>query len=352
MKGVAVLICTYNGAARLPETLRHLAQQRVAAGIRWEVVLVSNASTDDTLAVAPRLWAALGAPAPLRVLDEPQAGKEHALVRGFAAAAYEFMAVVDDDNWLAPGYVQRAYEVMSAHPEIGILGAHGQGAFEVPPPVWFAQFEAVYAVGPQNGGQNGPLPDKAGYLYGAGSVVRQTGWRKLLAYGFAFTTSAKRGEVLSGAEDIELGDALRLAGYKLWYDDELRFQHFMYKERLTWEYLLRMARSTASSQLTSVVYYFIFRHPNLTETRFRQLYAKRILWLSTQVAKKPGALVTALSRPNDEHSTRNFETLRLLYNLKTSVTQRTAAVQVFRQVRALQQRLADLERATKSTTST
>jgi glycosyltransferase involved in cell wall biosynthesis len=341
MNGVSILICTYNGAARLPETFRYVAAQQVPDHLPWEVLLVSNASTDDTIATAHRLGRELGLPVPLRVLDEPKAGKENALIRGLNEAAYEFVCIVDDDNWVAPDYVAKVYEVMSAHPEIGILGAHAEGAYEVPPPKWFEEFRAVYAIGPQNGGQNGPLPADSGYLYGAGSVVRQSAWRKLLAHGFHFTTSTKRGKIIVSGEDVELGDALRLAGYKLWYDDRLRLQHFMYKERLTWQYLMRIGQGTASSQLTSVVYYFIFRHPHLTESRFRRLYAKRLLWLATQIARQPANLVNALLRPDQEELTSNFETMRLLYNFKASVAQREEAVQVFRIVRTLQQRLAE-----------
>lgn len=340
MNGVTILICTYNGAARLPETLRYVAAQQVPSHIPWEILVISNASNDDTLAVAEKLRKNLTLSVPFRVLDEPQPGKENALILGFDTAAYEFIAVVDDDNWLASDYVLRAYETMAAHPEIGVLGGRSIGAFEVTPPAWFADFEAVYAVGPQNKGLSGLLPRYQGYLYGAGSVVRRSGWQKLRAHGFTFTTSAKRGKVLSGAEDVELGDALQLAGYALWYDEQLRFQHYMYKERLTWEYLLRMARGTAASQLTSVVYYFIFRHPNLTEDRFRQLYAKRLVWLASQIARQPANLLNTLLRPNNEALTGNFEMLRLLNNFKMSVAQREVAVDVFRQVQALQQRLA------------
>ena len=141
-------------------------------------------------------------------------------------------------------------------------------------------------------------------------------------------------------EDVELGDALQLAGYQLWYDDRLRLKHFMFKERLTWPYLLRIGQGTASSQLTSVVYYFIFRHPHLTEARFRRLYAKRLVWLASQIARQPGNLFNLLLRRDQEELTGNFEMLRLLHNFKASVAQREEAVNVFRQVRALQDRLA------------
>ncbi|UOQ55174.1 glycosyltransferase [Hymenobacter cellulosivorans] len=340
--GVTLLICTHNGAARVGEVLRYVAAQQVAAGVAWEVLLISNASKDDTLEVATRLGKQLlPAGVPYRVLDEPRPGKEHALVRGFTEARYEAVAIVDDDNLLAPDYTQVAFDVMSAHPEIGVLGAHATGGFEVEPPAWFKQVQAVYAIGPQNGGVSGPYPDKEGFVYGAGSVVRRSGWLKLQEHGFHFLTQVQRGKVLAGGEDIELGEALRLAGYKLWYDERLRFQHFMYRSRLTWDYLLRIGPGAPSALLISTVYYFVARHPNLTESAFSRLYAKRLVWLMTELAKRAGAVASVWRRPPGEGEMANFEALRLLHNFQVSLTNRGEARRLFCEVRALQQRLAE-----------
>src|SRR5690348_8092021 len=71
--GISVVICTYNGAERLPQTLAHLAAQEDTGTIAWEVLVVDNASTDDTAEVARRCWPA-DAPAPLRVVGEPRMG--------------------------------------------------------------------------------------------------------------------------------------------------------------------------------------------------------------------------------------------------------------------------------------
>ncbi|MDU0370358.1 glycosyltransferase [Hymenobacter endophyticus] len=340
MNGITALICTHNGANRLTEALRHIAAQQTGPNIPWEVLIISNASSDNTVEVALSLREQLNIQVPFRVLEEPVAGKENALIRGFNEAAYEYIVIIDDDNWLAPNYFSLVYEIMSAHPQIGVLGAHADGMFEVPAPAWFETFQAVYAVGPQNGGKSGPLPDHEGYLYGAGSVVRKSAWLKLLAHGFRFTTSTKRGKIIVSGEDVELGDAMQLAGYKLWYDDRLRFKHFMFKERLTWNYLLRIGQGTASSQLTSIVYYFIFRHPNLTEKDFRFLYNKRLLWLGAQMAKQPVNLLNAIFRREKEGLIDNFETLRLFYNFQTSVKQREEAVRVFRQISELSKQFA------------
>ena len=347
-QGVTFLICTYNGEQRLSETLRHLAAQRVPAGLAWEVLLVSNASTDDTLGAAPRLWAELGAPAPLRTLDESKSGKENALTQGFDSARYDWVSIVDDDNWLAPDYLAQVAQVMAAHPTIGILGTCAEGAFEVAPPEWFTRFEAVFAIGAQNGGHTGSLPRHDGYIYGAGSVVRRQAWLYLRSAGFAFTTAAKRGAVLSGAEDVELGDAMRLAGYQLWYDGAIRFKHFMYEGRLTWPYLLRMAHGTGSSQLTSAVYYFIFRHPNLSESKFRWLYFKRQLWLLLQLARHPLQLAIALRRPEQENM-ETFATTRLWHNFLGSWSGLGQAVRVFRTVSTLENKLRAASRPSKAT---
>lgn len=284
--GITFLVCTYNGVARLPNALRYLAAQVIPLGLPWEVVLVSNASTDDTLAVALRLWAEVGAPAPLRLFEELKPGKENALTKGFDEAAYEAMCVVDDDNWLYPDYAGHVARVMQEHPEIGILGGCAEAAFEVEPPAWFSQFQATYAVGPQ-APQPGPMLVPEEYIYGAGSVVRRSAWQHIRANGFEFTTSTRRGEVVVSGEDIELGNVLRLAGYVLWYDPLLRLRHFMFKERLTWQALRRLSEGGSVSVLTDAVYHLLFRHPDLDLAGFRTHYLRAVLWQARAVLQQP-----------------------------------------------------------------
>ena len=65
--GVSVVICTHNGAKLLPETLAHLRKQQVSKGVRWEVLIIDNASTDDSASVARQCWGDNG-PTTLRVI--------------------------------------------------------------------------------------------------------------------------------------------------------------------------------------------------------------------------------------------------------------------------------------------
>jgi len=338
MIGVTFLICTYNGAQRLPDTLRHLAAQQTLPHVPWEVLLVSNASTDDTLAVVPRLWAELGQVAPMRLLDEPKPGKENALTRGFDEATYEYICVVDDDNLLYTDYLTQVADLMAAHPTIGILGGYAEGAFEIEPPAWFTQFQAVYAVGPQ-ATQPGPLTMPGAYLYGAGSVVRRSAWQHLRRNDFAFTTSTKRGKIIVSGEDVELGDAMRLAGYDLWYSPQLRLQHFMYKERLTWEYLLRIGQGTALSSLTSTVYYLLQREPTLELAGFRRRYRRWLFWATRELLRSPRRLLTYRRYLQDPTHPEAFDTMRLHLRLQAGWQRRHEAEAIFTHAKNLQRQL-------------
>lgn len=233
------MICCYNSAARLPETLRHIAWQRTADSTPWEVIVVNNASTDDTAAVARRVWGEEGSGAPFTVVDEPEPGLSHARHRGFMTARYEYVLFCDDDNWLAAHYVQVAYEVMTAGPRIGVLGGNGEGVCEVPPPAWYHTYGPLtFAIGaPME--KSGRVPDAIGAVYGAGAVYRKLPYLCLVQHGFRSRLSDRKGNELTSGGDTELCYTYRLMGYQIWYDERLIFKHFIPKERLNWKYLKR-----------------------------------------------------------------------------------------------------------------
>ena len=58
---ISVVICCHNSAAVLPPTLMHLAAQIVDPSVQWEVVVIDNASTDDTVAGGDARLAGIGA---------------------------------------------------------------------------------------------------------------------------------------------------------------------------------------------------------------------------------------------------------------------------------------------------
>ncbi|MDX3188063.1 glycosyltransferase [Streptomyces sp. MN03-5084-2B] len=84
---LSVVLPVYNEAANLPEVLRTLHDQRALDKDRYEVVLVDNNSTDDTVAIA-HAFAAAHPDLALHVIHEPEQGVSCARRAGmdFAAA--------------------------------------------------------------------------------------------------------------------------------------------------------------------------------------------------------------------------------------------------------------------------
>ena len=239
-QGVSIIICCYNGANRLPETIRHIARQRVPAYVPWELILVDNGSTDDSALVARMEWRKHRVDTYLKVVLEPEPGLSNARARGFREARYEYAIMCDDDNWLEDTYVSCVYDLMSENPKIGALGGLGKLVFEVPPPA--PELDFIFAAGPQ-ASCPGKVPENK--LYGAGCVIRQSAYENLLRKGFRSLLIDRRGRELSSGGDYEICLALAVVGYDIWYDDRLRFTHFITRERLTWPYLKRYARKTS-----------------------------------------------------------------------------------------------------------
>jgi GT2 family glycosyltransferase len=101
---VSVVVCTRDGAHRLPTTLAHLRGALDRTALATEVVLVDNASTDGT----PDLLAAATAADPrLRVVAEPRPGIARARNRGVAAARAPVVLFTDDDVRVPPDWVER-----------------------------------------------------------------------------------------------------------------------------------------------------------------------------------------------------------------------------------------------------
>lgn len=251
--GVSIVICCHNSATRLSPTLAHLLAQKDCDGIPWEVIVVDNASEDDTAKVAIEFWPK-NAPAPLRVVHEPQLGLIYARMRGFAEARYEFVSFIDDDNWVYPNWVQLGWEILKQRPEVGACGGFGEPVFETEPPWWFEQFEGCYGTGPQVH-RNPDMAQEAKTLWGTG-FKRKTAWQQLIEHGFNPLLVGRQGRRLLSGEDIEISLAFRLAGWKLWYDPRLKFKHFLPVYRLDWNYLRRLVRGFGISNVRLDPYRF------------------------------------------------------------------------------------------------
>jgi len=295
LPGVTVAICCHNSAARLPETLKHLAAQQPAHEISWEVLVIDNASTDNTATVALESWAA-NASVPLRVAVEPQPGLSHARVKAFHEARHDIISFIDDDNWVSSDWVLLVNKFFEQHPEVGAVGGCGAPVFENNQvPSWFKWLNKSYAAGPQYENSGDITDMTTSLLWGAGFSMRSKIFTELEARGFQFMCTGRLGNLLTAGEDVELCHAIRALGWRLYYLSALRYQHFIPAARLTWPYLRNLYRGAGRG----AVYINIIRTATDETTspaeRSWVLQALRLLRLLARLfIKKPKAFFARL----------------------------------------------------------
>lgn len=285
------MICCHNSAARLPVTLAHLGAQKVSGNVPWEVILVDNASSDGTVEVARQAWEKHPA-APLHVIAEPRPGLAFARRRGVAEAQYEFISFVDDDNWVEEGWIERTATLLDDHPEVGALGGSSTAVFEETPPDWFFACKTLYAVSSENWPAGECPPTRT--VWGAGMAIRKAAWQDIESLDSAPLAIGRCGKTLGAGDDTELCYRLRLAGWKLWYEPQLRLQHYMPQGRLDWAYSRRLHRGSGASAVALSAYESILWPRNRAFPKLRQSWEWKILRTIRNLLARPGKLVKAV----------------------------------------------------------
>jgi glycosyltransferase involved in cell wall biosynthesis len=102
---VSVIICTRDRAESVRNTLEAIAKCRIPSGVQAELIVVDNASTDETPRFLGGLDRRLGA-IEVTTLTEPRRGKSWALNRALAVARGDVVLFTDDDvlppvDWIA-----------------------------------------------------------------------------------------------------------------------------------------------------------------------------------------------------------------------------------------------------------
>ena len=239
INSISVVICCYNSAAVIDLTLKHLAEQ-IQNGLSLEIVLVDNNCSDDTVSRALLCWEKNGSPFPLNVVKELKPGLSYAREKGILSATGDIILFCDDDNRLDAQYLTILSELFANDTAIGVVGGIGTA---IPPakikiPYWFDSIKHQYATEKQNE-YNGEV--ERNWVYGAGMAFRKKVYIELKQAGFKSLLSDRTGTSLVSGGDVELCLAIKMAGYKIWYDERLRFDHFIPEFRINQDYLKRLA---------------------------------------------------------------------------------------------------------------
>jgi glycosyltransferase involved in cell wall biosynthesis len=238
---VSIVVCTYNRAPLLRETLASMQAMTVPTRCAVEIIVVDNNSTDETPAVIAES-ARVGV-LPIVALTEHRQGKSFALNTALAHAQGDVVALTDDDVITPPDWLSRVVDNFRARSVTFVFGKVLPRWSRLPPPelltpraqdIWgplalvdYGDLPAAYV--PERTGQR--LPIGANLAFSRAALVSVGGWR---------TDLGKVNNTLISGEDHEIFLRLRRRGlYAGYYDPELTVQHFVPAQRLTRRYFRR-----------------------------------------------------------------------------------------------------------------
>lgn len=283
--GISVIICCYNSAQRIGETLRHLARQQFPESFQYEVLLVDNSSTDDTATVARALWNAESpAGIPLRIVEELRAGQMYARECGVKEAAYDNIVFCDDDNWLNADYVYYAWKTLQENPAVGAAGGSNYPVTDAPAyPDWFPEHADKFALGVP-GQESGIMNIHRSFILGAGMVTRKKLFLAMYADGHPTLLAGRNGNKLSTGDDFEYCKRLMIAGYDLFFEKRLSLRHFIPSQRLTPAYLDRLLAGIGDATPIIELYDLALRahRRNKMKSRWRMLLLSPLRILFTK----------------------------------------------------------------------
>jgi glycosyltransferase involved in cell wall biosynthesis len=251
---LTVILPTHNShPGRLERTLEALRAQTLPA-TKWETIIVDNASSPalhrETLpAIAPEF---------LRVIAEPQPGLTHARRAGLRAATGGIIVFADDDNVLAPDYLEHTVRLVTAHPRVGAFGGRSVPEFETPPAAWVHEFFDLLALRDLGAApiivpaETPPRTYPLCAPIGAGMVLRREAaalWLAAPDRGL----SDRRGNELTSGGDNDIVLTIFCAGWDVAYFPELVLTHLIPAGRLDAAYLARLNRGIQKSWMQVLV---------------------------------------------------------------------------------------------------
>lgn len=245
---ISVILCTHNPRPDyLTETLKGLRAQSLPL-LEWELLIIDNASIRGSEPSPDLSWHPKA-----RLLREDKLGLTPARLRGIREAEGELYVFVDDDNVLDPDYLDAALRIAEIHPFLGAWSGQCIPAFEEPPPEWSRRYWGNLAVREFKEDLWSNLPRLAETMpCGAGLCVRQ----EVAQYYLDLHNRGDReyqldrtGDSLVSGGDNDLAACACYLKLGVGLISSLKLRHLIPPDRLTVEYMTRLAEGIAFSSV-------------------------------------------------------------------------------------------------------
>ena len=220
---LTVIICTYNRAHIIDESLEALRAQTASTG-EFTILVVDNNSTDNTRDVVIGFAGKLPN---LTLVSESRQGLSHARNRGLDEARTEWVAFLDDDAKAHAGWVDAILKAASKDDFDAFGGPFNAWHRFGPPPRWLPEDFGAYA-GP---GKYGPLGEF--FIIGCNCAFKKSLAQSL--GGFP-TAIGMAGNKCAYGEETQLFNRMKAQGHRLGFVPAMLVDHCVlpYKYTVRW----------------------------------------------------------------------------------------------------------------------
>lgn len=219
-----IVICTFNRACSLKQTLQAIEACDVPSSGVVELLLVDNKSTDNTREVFDSHRSEKFR---LAYVFEPVRGLSNARNAGLRSANGEIILFTDDDVCPAPDWLLNMLGPYS-NPNVSAVQGRIVLDFGGPAPHWLQGRHRTFLA--ESGFGPSPIPEAAGFI-GANMSFR----RSVAADVGPFSGLLGAGRVGFGEED-DYSVRLQKKGYKIYYEPSACVRHMIAVSRLNPEY--------------------------------------------------------------------------------------------------------------------
>jgi glycosyltransferase involved in cell wall biosynthesis len=252
---LSVILCTHNPRPDYLCRVLDALQVQTIPPDQWELLVVDNASEKRLAEAFDLSWHAFA-----RHIREDQLGLTAARLRGIAESRGELLVFVDDDNVLAPDFLEQARHIALEHPFLGVFGPGSlDPEFEREPPREFMPRLSILAVRSVSSVRwSNNARDSECVPWGAGLCVTRRAahcFQRLVERLNITAVLGRRGEQLFACEDEVFAWASSGSGTGFGLFPELRITHLLAGRRLNRRYFLQLAQGHAFSH--SVLFYLL-----------------------------------------------------------------------------------------------
>lgn len=232
---VTVAFCTYNRADILRDLVQALRAQ--ASPIPFEILVVNNNSTDNTMAVLEELAHEEGAP--LRVVTESEQGIVPARNRAVEETlCSDFLIFLDDDELPEPGFVAAAVDALTRE---GSDCVGGRIRVQLEPgqrPKWLGDELLRYLGEADHGDEPLWVHDRSTPVWSGNAGYRTALFRDGLRFDRRYN---REGKGIGGGEDTVMFETLLDRVARIRHRPDMVVRHFVEDWRLRRGYFLRLA---------------------------------------------------------------------------------------------------------------